>query len=501
MHLHALLDDIFTGTAVLHIETSEKGKTAPESIKVTVRIRPLDVAIEVALPDSSAVSDSLIHLRFPLAELSLENLYLSNLRLQHANGTQLHCERLDALNISIFKPNEDRVDLDTPLPKTPINDWLSAQPVPTSRLQLTPMEGLMHFQITQPPSTNFPAWQAQYDNATPAFHTNCNLHTLNLPRGIHIRATPEHLVSINGPKESAQYEGMIALAMELLQGGALTKLYDLTGDQLTLYRSSLKQPISQLPMLSHPQFEYDQALNKVVESLALLSPERYNDFRSACLYFLEAKVHRQQVELRYLTAMIFVETMDLSETLTEDNTQRLLGIDSLLAKVFNCLRHMLSHGRGDMRKSYALVIEEKLSGNAPDLKALLRIRRDGIDWNALIFLRLIERIDAYIWTLLIGNDPQGPHRSYPSFLGQMPLPEPYRPPRTAEKGSPRSTEKTDSEKKSAKEEQRIQEKRELQKALGLAKKELTHLRPKAALLESENDKLKQILESHQIRYQ
>lgn len=500
MHLQALLDDIFTGTATLHLVANEKGRSILESTAVAVRIRPLEMAIEIALPDDSAVSETLIHFRYPLSGLSPEDLYLTNLKVQHVSGAQLHCERMDALTCSAFEPTEDTHDCDQEdqMPKSPIHDWLRTQSAPASRLQLTPASGRMQWLLVQPFAEARPGWLVQYDKALPKFHIPCHLRTQTLPPGIQVNATTDGTLSVSGPTEGASNESVIELAMELLQGGALTKLYSIQDDQLTLYRTSLKQPLPQLALLSLPENHYSLALNKMVKSLSLLGHEEFKQLRTACLYYLEAKIHRHHFEIRYLTAMIFVETMDQSKTLSHANTQQLLGVDFTLAKVFNCIRHMLSHGRGDIHKAYGLVIEEKLSGNAPDLKNLLQARGDDLDWRALIFFRLLERIDAYIWMRLIGKNQQNIQRKQPYFLGQMSLPEPYFP-EIAKRGK-NAQSNSGKMKKSLKEERRIEEKRKLQISLGKATKELTHLKPKAAMLESENEKFRQLLRTHNIAF-
>ncbi|MFG5780020.1 hypothetical protein ACFIQF_23445 [Comamonas sp. J-3] len=426
MHLHALLDDVFTGTAVLHIEANHDRRLIPEFTEVAIRIRPLDLTIEVALQDESAVSSTLVCSKFPLHQVEATNIRLTNLQVQHPTGAELRSAQIGGLTLSLFEPNELLADLEEPKPRSPLNDWLGAQPKPCSRLQLIAMNGSMTWQIFEPSANKRAEWIVQYCDAFPAHEINCTLDTSALPFKVEVAITDRGLLSVSGLVESALHEELFALALELAQGGRLTKLYDLKQDQLTLFRTSFKPPQPQFPLLRDPlPHQYQHAIRNMVDSLLKLNSEDFRKLRTACLFHLEAKKPLTYLEPRFLMAMIFVETRDESDDLWNENTSRLLGVDIKLAALFNDLRNQLIHGRGDFQKAYDLTVQKYFESNTPDLPRLLHAKNPGVEPLGLILPRLLERIDAYLWVLLIGKEQFDLRRFYPKFLGQMQLPEPY----------------------------------------------------------------------------
>ena len=426
MHLHALLDDIFTGTAVLHIEASHAGKLISEFTDVAIRISPLEVAIDIALPVASKVADTLECSRFPLHQVEPTDIRLVNLRVQHPTGAELHSAQMGELTFSVYEPNELIADFEDREPPSPINDWLCSQPDPCSRLQLISMNGAMTWQFFEPSAEKRVEWIVQYCDASPSLEIKCTADKSIHPLNVKVATSAKGLLHVCGPLEDARHEELLALALELIQGGRLTKLYELKQDQLTLFRTSLKSPPPQFPLLRDPlPHQLQQAFFKIVSSLLKLSDDDFHKLRTACLFHLEAKKSLTYLESRFLMAMIFVETRDESDDLWNENTSRLLGVDMQLAALFNDLRNQLIHGRGDFHKAYDLAVKKYFDNSAPDLPKLLRAKNPGVEPLGLILPRLLERIDAYLWVLLVGKEQLDFRRSYPKFLGQMLLPDPY----------------------------------------------------------------------------
>lgn len=60
MHLHALLEDVFIGTATLTSTQERRAPTLYEKVSVNVWFRPAQFALKIELPENSETADYLV---------------------------------------------------------------------------------------------------------------------------------------------------------------------------------------------------------------------------------------------------------------------------------------------------------------------------------------------------------------------------------------------------------------------------------------------------------
>ena len=148
-----------------------------------------------------------------------------------------------------------------------------------------------------------------------------------------------------------------------------------------------------------------QLLNQLIRGFVEMPNSKFEHVNLALRFFLQAK-QSQVLEVGFLQAMICVEAMDGIGDLQQETTQAMLGVERDSAKLLNCMRNKLVHGKGGCRQAFEAVFAKDFKDKRPDLENGFRevLKTDNTLDFYFLCMRLWERLDAF-WCAYLGVEP------------------------------------------------------------------------------------------------
>ena len=303
----------------------------------------------------------------------------------------------------------------------PLSELLPAQtwhPTPTQagvefldkypackRLLLRPTDNTIRLErIHSLGESHGPRYLARYHGAVPSLRAPAKLPlgSLEVRLCIDSSDTDGHL-TVHGDSNFYAFETRLVLALELLHGRKLRPVFRRDDDTFTFYRSCDEQRLSYMPMVTE-RADNRANLQAMLDGLLAMDESTFDFLRTACQFVLHGKQMGAPLEVSYLMLMVFVEALDGKRSTNAESTAQMLGVSAHEATVFNGMRHQLMHGKGGFPSAYLALIQEQFEGKAPSLSPEFAVFADEstCDFGNL-WLRLCERVDAYLWRSLLGS--------------------------------------------------------------------------------------------------
>lgn len=213
----------------------------------------------------------------------------------------------------------------------------------------------------------------------------------------------------------------IYLSLEVLQGHA-PKLIELRANsrlEISKY-STADEPLRfDLWMHSCSPALLNELLPQLLLKLHLLPEEVFEPFRTTVKLISFGKTAQAPLEVKFLmliSALIILNNTD-NDSFGDAVTCEILGIHKKSARLLRGLRNKLLHGGGSFHRAYPLAISDQRTAlSESDLEVVSNDLGIPITPNSCNFphlwLRLCERLSAYLWVSLLVSPPTVKHQSY-----------------------------------------------------------------------------------------
>ena len=210
MHLHALLDDVFTGTAVLHIRTEYNNRISSTAQIISVWAEPSKFVFSLKFPESSDACYAVETWIPGLAELqgvSGTSCHLQNLSLVHKSGARLSCSQRIEIEYSKFLSNDELTEAQ----HSPLYSWACKEGTANALLQVECRSNHLELQVDCLPESPRHPWIASYSGATNDFH-----HTSQARYGnahVHLNALDNGILELRSESNLSHHEERLVLAL------------------------------------------------------------------------------------------------------------------------------------------------------------------------------------------------------------------------------------------------------------------------------------------------
>lgn len=250
---------------------------------------------------------------------------------------------------------------------------------------------------------------------------------------VHLGNAPVLLVSAE--QNFLHNKQRLELALGLLHGSPLQQVLQATPDEVIFFGWPTNPSGNAMSMV-HASSPMKQALSALVDAFVLMPDENFRRERLACLFHLQGKSNAAPLEIRYLMHMMAVEMWDEVGSLQDITTSEMLGLQEPEGKLINVMRHKLVHGSGGYKDAYLTAVKDRFDGEVPVVRTDFcgPLDKSNVDF-AQLYLRLVERLDAFVWGRYglaenMSPDHSQMHRKsvrVASVVSLWPLPTPYNP--------------------------------------------------------------------------
>lgn len=219
------------------------------------------------------------------------------------------------------------------------------------------------------------------------------------------------------------------LSLELLQGRAPKVVELVAHGRLEISKHSSVGDLDRFDLWTHHYSVsfIKELLPQLLLKLIQMPEDVFAPFRTTIKLISFGKTSQAPLEVKFLmliSALIMLSNAN-DDNLKDAVTAELLGIHKLSATLIRGLRNKLLHGGGSFHRAYPRAITDpKIALNESDCQVItndlkIAITPSSCDFPRL-WLRLCERLGAYLWVSLLGDSQKAKHKCY--NVPHMPLP-------------------------------------------------------------------------------